>query len=169
MPACCLRDGLSSPVGADGRFYFKTAPAGEYFLVAEFTFPGRNNQAAQVYYPGVNTREKATRIRIPGRTRSDSFDFDARAIPLVPLPIFVESPDPSHRISVVVLLLDSGGHAVNQLGVSTGNPSELTVIRGETYDISVLDSASYRKRSETVRVTAASGMTLTRMALTRRE
>jgi hypothetical protein len=157
---------LSAGVGLDGRFYFKAVPAGDYFLAARFNLAGRNNQWADLYYPGVRARDHAARVHISGQTRAPSLDFDADAIPLTPVPVLVESPDPSRPIRVVIRLLDSGGHAVNQFAVSTGNPVEVAVIRGERYELSVLDSEDYRTLSKTIRVTAVPRMALTRILLT---
>lgn len=163
------RTALKPILGAlagDGRFYFDAVPAGDYFMVARFNLVGRDSQWTQLYYPGARTREKAVRLRFPDPTRRESFDFDPDAIPLTPIPVFVESPDPAHAIDVVLVLKDSSGHVVNQYGVSTGIPVRTTAIRGETYEISVLDSETYQTRSKEIRVTAKPGMKLTRIALT---
>ena len=166
MPVDSGKNELSTAVGLDGRFYFKAVPVGDYFLAARFNLVGRKNQWTDIYYPGSRTRDNGARVHISEQTRAQSFDFNADAIPLTPVPILVESPDASHPIRVVIRLLDSGGHAVNQFGVSTGGPVAVAVIRGETYDLSVLGSEDYRTLSKTIRVTAVPGMAITRIFLT---
>lgn len=153
-------------VGLDGRFHFRTVSSGEYFMVARFELVGRDNQWSEVYYPGVNTPDKAAKIHVSDQTRAQSFDFSADALPLVSIPIFVDSPDPSHQIGVQIQQLDSGGRLVRRFVSFTGIPVQVSAVRGETYDISILDSDD-QILSETVRVVATTGMKMTRIPLTR--
>ena len=165
MPIEGASKGPSVMVGPDGRFYFRAVPAGEYFMVARFELIGRDNQRSEVYYPGVSTRDKAAKIHVSGQTPAQSFDFNADALPLISIPIFVESPDPSHQIRVQIEMLESSGRLVSQFGSFTGIPVQVSAIRGDKYDIRIVDSDD-QILSETVRLAATTGMKMTRIPLT---
>jgi hypothetical protein len=108
-------------------------------------------------------------VRVSDQTRSQSLDFNPDALPLVSIPIFVESPDSLHPLQVQIQVLDSWGRLAHQFVSFTGRPIGVAGVRSEPYQIIVVDPEDWQKRlSEPVRVTATSDMKMTRIALTSR-
>ena len=111
---------MEAIIASDGGFYFESVPQGEYFLMARVDLVGRFNHGAEVYYPGVSSRENAVKVRVSNQTRSQSLDFNPDGLPLDSIPIFVESPDVLHPIEVQIRVLDSWRRLAHQFGSLTG-------------------------------------------------
>jgi hypothetical protein len=151
----------SAVIAPDGRFYFETVPPGEYDLVATVDLVGRN-QWAKIKYP--------VRVRISDQSRNESFDFDPNLLPLTPIPVIVNSPDPSHPIPIEIRSQDSAGNFVHDFRSVTGGPVFVVGVRGESYQISAFgyggaDVYTRDGRSGVVQVTAAPGMKPVSMSL----
>lgn len=84
----------ASSIEPDGRFYFEQVPAGEYILSVQSTIGDTN---PRVFYPGVGNAAKATRIAMYGSANQRTYDFDARALPVVPIHLVLDSVAGSER------------------------------------------------------------------------
>jgi hypothetical protein len=151
----------SAVITPDGRFYFETVPPGEYDLVATVDLVGRN-QWAKIKYP--------VRVRISHQSRNESFDFDPNSIPLTPIPVIVESPEPFHPIPIEIKSEDSAGNFVHDFRSVTGGPVYVVGVRGESYKISAFgygraDVYSPDGRSGVIQATATPGMKPVSMSL----
>ena len=155
----------------DGRFYFEAVPPGEYYVMATVYLVGRPDGSAEVYYPGTNSRQNAVTVRVPGQPSDQSLDFDPAALPLVPVPILVESPDPANPIPVVIHSQDSGGMIVQSFQGLTGIPTSVLGVRGRSYTISACTYPDFRseipdRQSGLAPATAAPGMRVIHLSLT---
>ena len=165
-----FRPGLITP---DGRFYFADVGPGEYYLVVSVSLVGRPDQRSEVYYPGTSIKSKAVAIRISSERLNKSFDFDPSGLPLVPIPINVESPDPSSPIPIEIHSQNSNGIIVADLRSVTGVPVSILGVRGDSYGISLYGYGDEKedvpdRRSEIVQVIATPGMKPVTMSFTAR-
>ena len=169
-----LPDVKAATLTPDGRFYFDAVPPGDYYLVATVTLVGQGGLAADVYYPGTSNRKNAVAVRITGQLSDKSFDFAPSALPLVPSPVLVESPDPSNPVPVVIRSQDSGGMILMESQGVTGVPEFPLGVRGQSYRISACtyrDPQTYLpdSQSEIIPATAAPGMKAVHLSLTARQ
>jgi hypothetical protein len=157
----------SAIIAPDGRFYFQSVPPGDYYLKATFDLHGRFDQVAPIYYPGVNAREKAVVVRVSDQPLSQSFDFNSDTLPLVPIPIVVESPNRSHPLRVWIRSQDSNGNIVAENSGLAGLPMPVFGVRGQSYGITVYSPGNEQRReqsdslylrSKVVQVQTVSGM-----------
>jgi hypothetical protein len=167
------REQAGGRVTPDGRFYFQVVPPGEYKLAASFYLPGHVGEQTRVYYPGTGNQDKAIRIRVSDQTRGQSFDFDPNALPLVSIPCFVESPDGSHVMPIVIRVQNSSGAEVDAFRSKTGITLSFAVVRGESYSVRAFayEDESHNEpdwQSESVHFAAADGMKTIMLALTAR-
>lgn len=157
-------------IAPDGRFYFNDVPPGEYFLAATFFLTGRYT-SAQVYYPGTRDRRKATAIRVSTQPAGESFDFDPEALPLVPMPVVVASPDGTEPSEVTVRLQDSRGIGVSQWEQRIGVPLIIPGVRGDAYGVMAFATRKRAedpdRRSALITLHAAPGMKTTVLSLIR--
>jgi len=83
----------SESLEPDGRFYFRAVPDGEYVLAVK-TWLEDTGTGRDFYYPGTYDRQKAARLRIvdhvlPG---GGTLDFDAKQLPIDPIPVRLDPP-----------------------------------------------------------------------------
>lgn len=115
---------LAKPIRADsiepdGRFYFHKIKPGEYVLSVVANIGGANRS---VFYPGVTDRAKATRVVINERERGRSYDFEARVLPVVPIPLALDPVTNSDKYLWDFQLLEGSSVVATRRveGTSTG-------------------------------------------------
>ena len=127
--------GISGSIASDGRFYFDAVPRGRYYIEATISLLGRS--PAEIYYPGTSSQKNAVRISVSGQPGSQSFDFDPDALPVVPIPIMVESSGHSNPVQVTIRIQNPSGLIVSEFLGLTETPLSVLGVRGDSYGISV--------------------------------
>jgi hypothetical protein len=157
-------------IAPDGRFYFNDIPPGEYFLAASFYLTGRYS-TEQIYYPGTRDRRRAIAIRVSAQHIEESLDFDPEALPLVPMPVVVASPDDTGPSEVTVCLQDSRGIGISNWQQRVGVPVMIPGVRGDSYGVMAYatseGSEDSDRRSALIALHAFSRMKTTVLSLVR--
>lgn len=160
----------TATIAPDGRFYFETVPPGEYYLVATIELVGRYPEQARVFYPGATSRERAVKVRVSGAPHGRSLDFDPGALPIVPIPVVVESPGRSHPIPVGIVSRNRSGEMAVAFRSHTGVLARVFGMRGQSFGVSATAHGYGHEegvihRAETIWVTAAPKMAPVRIVL----
>jgi hypothetical protein len=157
--------GLHADLEADGDFYFKNIPDGEYLLAVESGLQGWGHD---FYYPGTFDRRQATHIKIANHRAqgSDEFDFKPELLPYVPIPVALDTANDSGKFYWRILLTTPD----NILGEQRWTPGIKFVVlyglRGRSYGLRLFGDANYKKtaqnfcESKDLPITAKTGMLL---------
>lgn len=124
----------SEPIRADsiepdGRFYFNQVPSGKYVLYVESTIGDTN---PRIFYPGVTNREKAQPIIVEEGKPSASYDFAARVLPVVPIPLVLDPVTGSDKYLWDFQLLE-GNRVIATRRAEGTNVALLYGMRGGSY------------------------------------
>jgi hypothetical protein len=146
-------------IASDGRFYFGAVNPDEYYLAVRLG----QGSGTVIYYPGTSNRNNAVKIRFAGQPIEKSFDFDPKALPLIPLPVLVESPEKSHPIPIDIRTQSPNWSILAERRGVSGTPMTLLVLPGQSYRITAYGYGKERwgradRKSEAVAVTATPGM-----------
>lgn len=145
-----------------GWYYFDSVPAGQYYLVLTVKLAGRTGKSVDIYYPGTESRNSSVKLRASGQRFEQSFDFPPEKLPLVSIPVFVETLSGSAPFRVEIYCEDATGVVDNRASL-TGGITTLFGRRGEVFRISAEgfgNPSDYRAdhQSEKISVVAKDGM-----------
>lgn len=124
---------------ADGNFYFRDVPDGEYLLSVR-TWIGA---PGDLYYPGTFDRGKATRLRITDHllARGGSLDFNPTTLPFVPIPVTLNPPDDSAYHWRI--LLSANGVLAENRWVAGQKVALLYGMRGASYGLGLYGDSEH--------------------------
>ena len=162
--------GLHAYFQADGRFYFKNIPDGEYLLAVESGLQGQGND---FYYPGTFDRRQATRITITNNKvqGSNEFDFKPELLPFVSIRAAIDPPNDSGKFYWRILLTTPDNILEEQRWTPGIKFVVLYGLRGRSYGVRLWGDANYKKTTQSLcqskdfPITANPGMSLIRVAL----
>jgi len=146
-------------IEGDGRFYFDKLAPGTYLLSVASRIGDVN---PRVFYPGVTDRRKAIPITVNDKVTGRSYDFEARVLPVVPIPVVLDEVAESGRYTWDFELLE-GERIVSGTRVEGIDFGIVYGMRGGAYRMQLYGypheplKDDYCK-SQTVPVNAAEGM-----------
>jgi hypothetical protein len=124
----------SGTITPGGWFYLKSVPEGEYYLVSTIKLVGRVGKSVDLYYPGTTNIREAVKVQVSAQPAERTFDFAAEKLPLVPIPILVETPKGSGPIQVEIYLEGMNGPVADRASL-TGGITTSFGRRGESFRI----------------------------------
>jgi len=138
---------LHADFEADGRFYFKDIPDGEYLLAVESGLQGWDHD---FYYPGTFDRRQATHIRITNHRAqgSNEFDFKPELLPYVPIPVALDTANDAGKFYWRILLTTRGNVLTEQRWTPGIKFVVLYGLRDRSYDIRLWGDANHRRTSQ---------------------
>ncbi len=156
---------------ADGRFYLRDIPDGEYLLAFEPSL----GQVNDFYYPGTFDKHKATRIKISNRTMAGAseLDFKPDLLPFVPIRIALDPLSDSGKFSWRIQLTAPENNILRDEPWSPGTKSVVLYgLRGQTYGVRLYGDANSRETAQgwcgsakDLPITVQPGMPLVRLAV----
>jgi hypothetical protein len=154
----------------DGRFYFTSVPDGEYLLALDIAVQGAKGD---FYYPGTIDARRAVPLRVANHKlmSATEFNFDTGSLPIVPIPVALDSPADSGRFSWHIRILSPGNNVVAEEPWASGEKFVLPYgLPGWSYDIQLYGYSNrpteYRDcLSESTPITAKPGLSVIHIAV----